>query len=206
MSREYIDIDDNIYGVKKYDKDTKLKKGFAYKVKKKFVLPYYGKADSIKNKKPGIYLVDNEVKILKPINKKAVKKYSVDRIYSNDKKDINKILSEFGVKNNENLPILLSDTEDVFAPAILDSDNPLQILIKKALAKQQIDIKNYLPSFKSPSDLSNKKRSLCEHGKMSFERFTDWVDILQYGFEIRLFDSPDSVNPIGEEIVFRYEK
>ena len=170
MSKKYIDIDNTIYGVKKIKdiNDGKLKTGFAYILPKdicgeKIVLPYFGKTDEMK--KCGIYLSEeDEIIIRKPITKKKLKKYSVKNTYTTDKDSIDKILSTYGVKSNDNLELMLGDTDEVFAPNICSTDNGLQMLIKKSLMKKQIDIKNYVGRFSSISDLSNNMRSLLEHG------------------------------------------
>lgn len=201
--KKYIDIDGYIYALKKFNKEKELKLGYAYKINKKIVLPYFD--DEISNK-PGIYKIDGEIVIKKPMSKKKAKKYSIDNTYTTNLSNITKILNNEGVRKDNSFDIL-GETEEEFTPNISDEDNALQQLIKKSLKEKKIDLKNYESRFDSPSDLNNNKRSLLHHGKMSYEKFTKWCDVLDLNFKIIVFDKDiDVPNPVGTEIEYQYFK
>lgn len=195
--KKYIDIDNTIYIVKKYKSPEKLEEGFAYIYKDKYVLPYYGYVDSTKEmNKPGIYIdIDDKVVMKRPIKKKG--KYSIDKIYGLDMDHILSIIEGEGITGVENT--VLGDNDEIFAPPILDDDNALQKIIKMILQDMQIDLKTRQHLFNSPTDLNNTRRSLLHHGKMSFEKFLKWIDILGKNFEINVYDldEHDKDDPIN---------
>lgn len=195
----YIDIDDEVYRVKDYDKDKQLKFGYAYQ-KKNYVYPYMGEFNDESYRVAGFYTKeDGSHKLIKPLSEKKAKKYSKDRIYKPDKKAIYEILQNEGV-NDTDWDIILSESEDVFAPNISEEDNSLQRLIKRALQLKQIDIKNYQGRFRDPGDASNYKRSLIHHPKMSMEKFLKWCEVLDLEYDIILKDKKNAPNAMGEHI------
>lgn len=200
MSKKYVDIKDEIYRVEKFDEEKKLKKGFAYS-KGKLVYPYMGKYNHHKNNKIGVYKDEEEdrYRFVKPISKKKAKKYSIDKIYSIEKDTIKKIKEKEGLITRD-LDIMLAESDDVFKPQICDSDNVLQRLIKKALDKKEIDIKNYVARFDNPGDMSNFKRALLHHGKMSVEKFIKWCYVLDLEFTVTIRDKQGAASPMDEEI------
>lgn len=199
--KRYVDIDGCIYGVKKFNKDKQFKKGFAY-IKGRYVLPFRGPLEK-KSRKPGIYMCDEGLIVLRPISKKKIKKYSIDKIYTiGDVNRINSLIIKEGVRS-EDLGNILGESDEIFAPPILDQDNTLQILIKRALGKKEIDINNYAGRFTSTSDLNNHKRSLFHHGKMSYEKFIKWCEALDLEYEIIVKDAPYSLHPMNDEIHYK---
>lgn len=195
---KYIDIDNDIFKVKKFNPDKKCRKGYAY-MKGDFVYPYKGSLKESSNK-VGIYKrEDGTYKFIKPMGKNKVRKYHKDNLYDVDLNSIDTILNEEGI-NDLDMDVILGETNDVFAPRISDEDNSLQRLIKLALQKKQIDIKNYLSRFRDAGDLSNHKRALLHHGKMSLEKFIKWCNVLDLDYEVILRDIENAPNPMGEDI------
>lgn len=204
MGRKHIDIDGVFYSVKKFKEEKKLKKGIAYIVKD-LVLPYYGYP--VNKKEAGIYMNDNEeYVIIRPITKLQCMKYSVNKIYEVDdsKKFVEEMLKKTGVKA-EKMDVILSESDSVFAPVITPEDNILARIIKKALIEKQIDLKDYMPRFENQTDMSNFKKSLLSHPKMSFEKFTKWCYILDLKFEFIVTNSEDAVKPLNNDIIEKYE-
>lgn len=199
MSKKYIDIKDEIYRVEKFDDEKKLKKGFAY-IRGNLVYPYMGKLDDKKKKKVGVYKdEDDSYRFIKPISRKKAEKYSIEKIYSIEKDTIKKIKEKEGLIARD-LDIMLAESDEVFKPPICDSDNVLQRLIKKALDKKEIDIKNYVSRFDNPGDMSNFKRALLHHGKMSVEKFIKWCYVLDLEFTVTIRDKEGAISPMNEEI------
>ena len=192
----YIDIKDDIYRVEKYEEGMELKKGFAY-IKGKLVYPYMGKYKG--KKKAGVYIDDGEYIFVRPLTKKKINKYKKENVYRIEKDTIKKIKELEGMLTKD-LDLILAESDEVFAPNILDSDNVLQILVKKALAKKQVDIKNYVSRFDNAGDMSNFKRALLHHGKMSVEKFIKWCYVLDLEFTVTIRDKDGAVSPMGEEI------
>lgn len=194
---KYIDIDDTIYTVSKLKDDIKLKKGTAY-IKGKMVYPYRGKYHDGK-KKVGIYKNDNdEIIIIKPFGKNKRNMYNVSNVYSIDIDTINDIISDEGIIESD-IDVIMGETDTVFAPLIMEGDNPLQILIKKALQDKQIDLKHYKNRFTDSSKMSNCKSALFNHGKMSFEKFLTWGDVLDLEINISIKDRKNCPNPMDNE-------
>lgn len=200
--KKYIDIDGNIYAIKKFKKNGKLKVGYAYQINEKIVLPFFD--DVYDGKTPGIYLDEFGKPIIKkPLTKKKSKKYSIDNVYTNDLNNLAKILNNEGIRKNDN--DLLCETDDMFIPNISDDDNVLQQLIKKALNKKKSGLKVYENRFESPSDLNNTKRSLLKHGKMSYEKFIKLCNILDLNFTIQIFDLDGAIFPMNDTIDYTFK-
>lgn len=199
MSKEkYIDINEVVYKVNKLTDDVKLKKGIAY-IKGNLVYPYRGKYQKDKKHKVGIYKTeDDSIKIIKPLGKNKRLKYHVSNIYTIDINTINDIIDKEGVVETD-IDIIMGETDTVFAPLIMEEDNPLQILIKKALQDKQIDLKHYKNRFTDSSKMSNCKSALFNHGKMSFEKFLTWADVLDLEIEINVSDKKNCPNPMNNE-------
>lgn len=198
IEQEYIDIDRVSYAVKPFEDCDKFLHGFAY-LKGKYIYPYMG---TMLNKNViGIYNTFKGIKIIKPFTKKDKKKYSKSNTYVLDMEMINNTILTKGLKK-EKIDLILGETDEVFSPLITDEDNRLQILIKMALQEKQIDLKNYLPRFKDQTDMNNLKRSLLKHGKMSYEKFLRWCEILDLEFEITLDDSINSIQPMNNTIYY----
>ena len=53
--------------------------------------------------------------------------------------------------------------------------------------------------------MSNFKKSLLSHPKMSFEKFTKWCYILDLKFEFIVTNSEDAVKPLNNDIIEKYE-
>lgn len=198
IEQEYIDIDRVSYAVKPFKDCDEFLHGFAY-TKGKYIYPYMG---TILNKKViGIYKTYKGIKIIKPFTKKDKNKYSISNTYILDMEMINNTILTKGLKK-EKIDLILGETDEVFSPIITDEDNRLQILIKMALQEKQLDLKNYLPRFKDQTDMNNLKRSLLKHGKMSYEKFLRWCEILDLEFEINLEDSTNSIQPMNTNIYY----
>lgn len=190
----YIDINDTVYNVSKYKDGVKLKKGKAY-IKGEYVYPFRGKFNDGK-KKVGIYKKDDDsVVFIKPFGKTRRLKYNIKNIYTIDLNEVVDIITKEGVMEPD-LDVIMGETDSVFAPIITSGDNPLQILIKKALQNKQIDLKNYKNRFANSSKMSNCKGALLKHGKMSFEKFLIWCDVLDIEVELIIKDKPKCANPM----------
>ena len=194
---KYIDIDNEIYKCKVYKKDKKCKNGCAY-IKGNHVYPFRGELKEGKLK-AGIYEDSDGNNVLVRAMNKAYK-YKLDLVYDPDDDLIKQIIEDEGVVEQD-LDVIMGETLDVFSPKISDDDNTLQRLIKIALEKKQIDLKNYEGRFANKGDASNYKSSLLHHGKMSLEKFIKWCKVLDLKFKIIVSDKNDHVpNPMGESI------
>lgn len=201
MSRKFIDIKKMRYTVKKLRYDKKLKRGYAYIIDDKYVLPYKGEYHSIEDCRTegvGIYYCKKEEDIIlvRPFGKKKQKKYSVDKIYELDKDYINNLIEQEGITSDLDDDLLELDPGNAFAPPINETDNICQKIIKDALARKQIDLKAYLNRFGTPTNMGNYKRSLLQHG-LQTDRFLDWLDILDVDVEITYKDKDGCRNPMG---------
>lgn len=196
----YIDINGLVYKVSYYDPEVKCKLGYAYIIGNT-VLPYF-ETDKLNKKLIGIQSVNGEVSILKPISEEKRLLYDIKKAYYVTANTIAEMIETEGVKATGDLDVLLADSDDVFNPPISEKDNPLQVIIKKALNNKQIDIKNYISRFDGPSDLNNHRRSIITHGKMSFEKFIKWCDVLDLGFSIQVYDKDNSIKPMNEVITY----
>jgi hypothetical protein len=199
-----IDIYDEFYHVKAYYKGIKLKKKFAYILDDDCVLPYMGKMhDNILNKhlSPGIYKINNSLKIIMP-NDNEMEKYNINNVREIN---IDKIFDKLTEMKGNVLSVkdieMINTNSNVYAPPLRDDDDFLKRSIKLALADKQINLKTYADKFKTPHDRTNKMGALTKSTKMSVNYFTDWCEILGLNYELKLFDNgTDLIKPLSYEI------
>lgn len=199
MLERYIDIGNDIYKIRRFNKKKKCKPGYAY-IKGDFVYPFRGNYNKRKSYKIGIYERSNgKYKVIKTLTKNKFEKYHISNMYKIDLDSVNRILDSEGVISKD-MDVIMGETNDVFAPIISDNDNALQKIIKEALIRKQIDIKNYAGRFRDAGDLSNHKRALLHHGKMSFEKFIKWCNVLDLDYRVIISDKRKAINPMKEEV------
>lgn len=198
----YIDGGKKTYKVRKFNMDKEMKRGFAY-IKGDYALPFRGDWIDADEDKPkiGIYLdpkAKGGYRVVKYLGKKKMERFHVDKIYEITDNFVSGIIEKEGLKNAEDLDILLGETTEIFAPVIDESDNALQKLIKRSLALKKISLKVYSGRFDDAGQVSNYKRALLHHGKMSLEKFIKWCNVLDLEFEIYVRDSENSIHPMGQ--------
>lgn len=194
----YIDIGNDIYKIKRFSKKKKCKSGYAY-IKGDYVYPFRGELKK-KSHKVGIYIKnDGSYKIIKGLTKPKLEKYHISRMYKITEGSVNKILDDEGVISKD-IDVIMGESNDIFAPIISEDDNALQKIIKMALALKKIDIKNYAGRFRDAGDLSNHKRALLHHGKMSLEKFIKWCTVLDLDYKVFVTDKPGCLNPMNEDV------
>lgn len=198
---EYIDINNEIYPVISFKKGKKegFKAGVAYR-KSGMVYPYRGKYSKGLSTKVGVYHQDDDIVIIFPSSKKQLLKYSAKNIYKLD--SIDDILEIIDGITPPNIDVIMGETDTVFAPVVGDKDNFLQALIKYALQFKKIDLKHYKSRFADPADLSNHRKGILKHGKMSAEKMIKWATVLDLDYEITIKDKPNCPNPMGKEISY----
>lgn len=115
------------------------------------------------------------------------------------KKDMSLLLNEIE-SNKDKLTkktrkVVLSDEEkkDVFAPDIEDGDDELVRIVKNILFEKQINLKEVSYKFKDTMEMNNYKRALRIHRTMSFERFKEWMKILDYNWEINITSQDEEI-------------
>lgn len=204
-STKYISINENVFQVKKYKDDSELELGYAYHVKDMgIVLPFYGNIDEYKEGElpgAGFYTSletgDCDYIMIRPVGKNK-KQYKEKHMYELDPDYISQIIQQDGLKDVYDSS-LTSEMGDVFVPPVSENDNELLRIIKIALQKKQIDIKNYSHRFRSDTDMNNFKRSLLAHNKMSMEKFATACKIFDIDWTITFRDKPGCANPMNYE-------
>jgi hypothetical protein len=201
FGRIIIIIDEEFHEVELYNPKKKLKKGFAY-IKDDLVYIYYGKMKSDIEELPGIYLVNNEHKIIEP-KKSERSKYSIDNIVE---LDVDKIFKD--IENHSDDFISPEDIEtinnnvEVFIPTIKEDDDFLKYIVKKIIIDKKINLKNYQDKFTNQYALNNMKSGLSKETKMSVPNFKIWCEILGIKWKMEVEDSgEDKTNPLPEKLI-----
>jgi hypothetical protein len=89
--------------------------------------------------------------------------------------------------------------KEVFAFPVEESDNYLKVLVKKILLTMKVDMREYRNKFRNDNDMNNMKRLISSgKGKLTYEKFVEWLEVLGYSHTITLYD-PEG-NPITEDI------
>jgi hypothetical protein len=78
--------------------------------------------------------------------------------------------------------ITLSASNEPFTPEIMEDDNILVKIVKEILMDKKISTKEL--NFKDIQEESNFKRSLRVHNKMSVEKFTRWMELLDVEWKV----------------------
>ena len=78
--------------------------------------------------------------------------------------------------------INLTSNNEVFIPEIFPNDNILVRIVKEILREKNVSLKEL--AFKDPRELNNYKGSLKNHNKMSIEKFSRWMELLDYEWSL----------------------
>ena len=99
---------------------------------------------------------------------------------------LNEIESNKNKLEKKTRKVVLSDEEkkDVYAPEIEEDDDDLVRIVKGILQEKQINLKEISYKFRDTMEMNNFKRALRMHRSMSFERFKEWMRILDYEWQI----------------------
>ena len=92
---------------------------------------------------------------------------------------------------------ILISPDNIFTPIPHESDTPEMVLLKKAIARKQIDLDNYKQRF--GSDYNNDKR-LFDQSNITFFKMKRVCDIFDIKATLILEDKPNAANPIGEKL------
>lgn len=74
--------------------------------------------------------------------------------------------------------------KEILEVEIMPDDNHLKVLIKQIIQNNDIDLKDYRHKFKSDNHLNNMKRLLVADNNMTWEKFLEWLDILEYEYKL----------------------
>jgi ribosomal protein S17E len=92
---------------------------------------------------------------------------------------------------------ILISPENIFTPIVQETDTPEMALLKKAIARKNIDLESYKQRF--GSDYNNDKR-IFEQPSITFFKMKRVCDIFDIKVSLTLEDNPGAANPIGERL------
>lgn len=92
---------------------------------------------------------------------------------------------------------ILISPENIFTPIVQETDTPEMALLKKAIARKNIDLESYKQRF--GSDYNNDKR-IFEQPSITFFKMKRVCDIFDIKLTLTMEDNPGAANPIGEKI------
>ena len=199
MDGEYV------YEVSLYRDGREIKKGKAYIVGN-YVYPYRGKLteDSLDM---GLYKHPETGEYVTVTNEKQQDKFHIDNIVEID--NVDKILQDITNNPDEYTSIddtELSDNSDIYIPVIKETDDFLKKAVKQVLAAKKVNLKNYKHLFPKENAITNYKSALKNDTKMSPVGFSQWGEVLSFGYELRVFDNGgDPRAPFKEEIIVSSE-
>lgn len=98
--------------------------------------------------------------------------------------------------DNAERTILISP-DNIFIPVVQENDTPEMAILKKAMARKQIDLDSYKQRF--GSDYNNDKR-IFDQNSITFFKLKRMCDVFDIKVSLTLEDKPGAVNPIGETL------
>ena len=148
------------------------------------------------NKRPYFWIEDGEVHFSNPeksvfdtFNKKNLKNLDVNVIINNTK--------EGEVLLSEKAIIDTNASAEVYVPTILESDDFLKLLSKRAIIDKGINIARLKYKMPEKYVLPNMKAAMQGKTKMSTVYFETWAELLGFDFELIIKDNgTDPQNPL----------
>lgn len=182
------------------NKKKKLVKGEGYTIGE-YVYVYRGKKKKSNKLLPGIYLDDDNKRIIIEPTESQRKKYHIDNIIELDTEAIFR-----QVENGVGDPLDVDYIESIningekFTPTIKEDDDFLKVAVKKIILDKDIDLKPYRNLFPGPYSINNMKSSLIRSTKMTVTNFKTWCETMGVEWELTIRDNgTDKVNPLPEE-------
>ena len=148
------------------------------------------------NKRPYFWFEDGEVHFSNPeksvfdtFNRKNLKNLDVNVIIDNTK--------EGEVLLSEKAIIDTNASAEVYVPTILESDDFLKLLSKRAIIDKGINIARLKYKMPEKYVLPNMKAAMQGKTKMSTVYFETWAELLGFDFELTIKDNgTDPQNPL----------
>ncbi len=165
------------------------------------IFDYKGEVDNIKKIPPntiGLFRLKDEslrqktpiYSLVHPIIWSSITRARQDAIFSQIAAD-NSVLEE---------PKIDRPDKNVFAPPIYPDDNELKVRIKQILQREQLDIRDLRPRFRSDNHMNNLARLIKNRGvELTWNRFIEWLDILNYSHKVDIYDSNGNLCDFSEE-------
>jgi hypothetical protein len=199
--KHYIQIGEEIFEVLD-SKYSKIMKNYAY-IKGKYVYVCEGKFKPGKPVHPGcVYIrpVEDEAKEgkylwVKPESEEDKLIHSVKNISHFSTNQLLRDINDSS-KFKAMVPEEVEKEEDLYAPKIKENDDIFKRIVKEAILRKKISLRQYRGKFKNDYDISNMRYALSKKdGPMSSKYFQKWAELLELDVEIRA----RFVNGEGEE-------
>lgn len=203
MSNDIIELGSAIYQIAPLPADiTTMETDLAYVNRHGDVYPYFGNAP-VTDDKYGYYLVGDKLKLVEaPDNLKD--RYNKKSIIS---MNIENILDAASSLQDEDIPTI-DDAEiggEVTGVVIHPDDDFLKKAVKRAIQAKGISMKRLKNELPNRHTFDNTFGALKGDSFMSLRYFFRWVDMLDFDYEIRIRDNPNTPTkyPINGEVIAR---
>lgn len=120
-----------------------------------------------------------EIEVTPEVEENKKRQKTIIRKIKEDKEEILKNRS-----SQVNLPSRCSNLDEPFIPTINAEDDFLVTTVKKILIKQKLPLRAHLPKVPSMMTLTNYKRALLLNNTMTLDKFSKWLKLLGYEYEI----------------------
>ena len=203
-----LTVNDEYHEVHLFHEGKKLKKGFGY-IKGSYVYVYRGKLEKFdkKNLAPGIYLTKNGEYVFVEPDKKEKELYHINNVVELNLDKIFEDIQEHGEDFvDPEVAEVINNSGEIYTPEIRENDDFLKYLVKMAILKKKINLKNYRGKFTNPYALNNMKSGLDKDTKMTVTNFKIWCEILGLKWKMILEDDgTDKHSPLPEPIEIESE-
>lgn len=161
-----------------------------------YVYPYMGKLKNYKEAiEPGIYLVNKEVYIKRPVTDDEKAQFSINNIITLTPESIFKNLDK-----SECIDIDLKEAtfgdEEIFKPEIKAKDDIALAGMKYAIGKKNINFNAYANKFQDQATKNNGKRAITHGSSLKMDMLSRFAQVFDIGVALVFYDKKGCQNPM----------
>lgn len=83
--------------------------------------------------------------------------------------------------------------KEIFNVPICQGDNYLKVLLKQILNSMKIDLRDYKDRFGNDNRMNNMRRLITGPANLTYEKFLEWLEILEYSHGISIYKPDGSI-------------
>ena len=199
ISPNIIRIGDRTYRVKQkgwYQKEFEDDTAYLLSKYNDYVYPYRPEVTDKKMAyQPGIYVIKNEVIVIRPRTDADKVMYSKDRIITLTPDSIFKDIDD----NIIEPPVEPVTDGDIVKPAIKSTDDIALAGMKYAIGQKDINFNTYAGRFPDMATKNNGRRALTHGNTLKMDMLARFADVFDINAALAFWDKPGCKNPMAKD-------